>query len=257
MTDKYNAYGDESNFRNVATYAIIGVKERDTTTVINAIDLIKTNFGVEASDEIHCKEIFNPTAKKKTNFSAFSEKKVQNFILAVVKAVTPWTFASVGIYNNKYFKDLTPIDLESNEKLDFINGKDRFKAWQAIAFQAASPIIDRRFGADNTKLWVDYDHTVVDIFQTGQKRQQYRHYNFFSLEKKREIHPQPKPESKPQLLQLADILAYSAAHSSYSKYCYNKIFFRKVTKSFSPDIAKLYPNTKGPSFATAHYQIGN
>jgi len=254
MTNQYCAYGDESCFKDLATYAIVVVKKTNLESVINRINLVKTEFGLNIEDFIHCKEILNPSARKKTNYRILNDKQAEQFILSVITKIKDTVISSVGIYNDRYFKNVGYRE-EGTDRTFFPSKlKDKKKMWQMLAFQAASPIIDKKFGTANTKLWIDYDHTVVDHFGLGQKKQQYRSYNFFSLEKKTTFMPEPKPNNKPDLLQIADVLAYSAAHSFYSKFCYRKLFFRKIVGLFNPDTSKIYPKLGGPSIMTFEYK---
>lgn len=85
----------------------------------------------------------------------------------------------------------------------------------------------KTYGVDNISLWIDHDRTKIEWF--GRKRQAskmpFRHENVI-------LNPENYKENKPLLLDLADILAYSTAHSYSSEARSDKDFFRSICMHF-------------------------
>ena len=248
----YNAYGDESYFGDIATYAIIGIEREKVATVENVIFSKINKFGLDSSDTIHCKNLFNIAAKKKTNFHKLSENDIGQLLISITNNISPHIIPSVGLYDNRLFKNLG-IAFEDTKDLFFPSkGKDRIKIWQGFAFQAAAPLIERRFGIKNTKFWVDHDKTKINYLNNTKKKQE-RTYRSWCGQSGEWLKPEPQSSAKPCLLQIADLLAYSAAHAFHHKYHRRKSLFRKIVTGFNPDLGKLYPENQGPGFMKIGY----
>lgn len=250
---EYFCFGDESCFLDIATYAIAGLKRDNINAVENVLSDVKNRYGIHFNDEIHCKEMFHPAAKKKTNFNKLPEKQIQQLLLDIAIGVHKYVIPSVGIYDHRHFKNVRYKAEQTGEIFIPGEGKDKKKLWQGFAFQAAAPLIERRFGVKNTKFWVDYDHTKIGYFNKTKKKQ-YRTYRSWCAKSGEWLEPEPQPQNKPYLLQLADILAYSSAHAFQRKYHKRKFFFKQIVKVLNPDISTCFPTIGGDSMMTIQYK---
>lgn len=77
----WHAFGDESAFEHIVTYAIVGVKPELQRNSELALEAIKTQFGASAGTRLHCRQMFTPAAKERSGWGHLSDENIKELIL--------------------------------------------------------------------------------------------------------------------------------------------------------------------------------
>ncbi len=194
-------YGDESHFGNAITYGLVIVDAEKQSLVEVALSEVKGMFGGKPSDRIHCRELFNKHARAKTAWAHLSEKDILELM-----AVTGNYLRHAGATFNLGHVDRAHLPPQLEIPL---HGAVPFKIpaepkqLAAFAYTVALAGVE----VHEFRLWIDPDHTKIEW---GAGRRQASRMPV-TLEGKM-ITPEPIDGAKPMLLDVADVLAYSAAH---------------------------------------------
>lgn len=230
----HDVFGDESPFNNAIAYGIVVVPVAAVPDVEHSILALKERMGVPGDTEIHCNVLFNDSAKSKTVWAIHSEHEIEQLLSEIaVVAKRLRVFFRVGLIDKRQWPKVLPADGEFPKcPLDD-------KQLCGLAFQAAVAPLEESVGIPNVRLWVDYDHTKIPWF--GKKRQAYRNYRSWSGISKQWLEPQPKPNQKPPLLQLADIVSYVSSHALCVQQYAGKKTFERLYRIYGPEKSVLGP----------------
>jgi len=231
----HEVFGDESIFNNAIVYgvAVIPVKSREV--VEQKIFSLKEENGVPGNTEIHCKDIFHPIARTKTEWNNLDNEKIEGLLSAIAIIVRRSEgFFQIGFIDKRQWPKILPAEK------DFPETPVGDKLLCGFAFQAAIAPLEGSIGTPNIRLFIDYDQTKIPWF--GKKRQAHRNYRGWSGVSKQWIEPEPRPEQKPPLLELADIVAYVSTHALCVQEYERKAMFGRLYQVFSPIRGILNPS---------------
>lgn len=246
----FQIFGDESNFQEIVTYAFIIVPSKLQEEVEKRITKVKLDSGLKATDKIHCRELFNKHAKAKTAFHNFSKEQ----ILALLQQLCTEIYLTgargwVGYLNSKKARD--GLIFESDEPLS--SKKSPFTIWDIrnkklhmlFTYQAAIAPLTHIISPDNVDAWIDSDRTVVPNLD-NKSRQVDTLKSFFPVEhNNKKFFPTPIKGDKPSLLDIADVLAYSAAHGLSATFTKDKPAFVSIVNSLNPGYSEVIFNAQG------------
>ena len=209
---KYHVFGDESIAGNIIVYALVIVPVECIEQAELALSKTKVEFGGTSSARIHCKELLHKDARKYTEWAHLSNEKAWELVLSVKD-----NLANLGLFTRVGYVDKsdysTPIPALGNiEGMDITNHKQLIP--DAFSVAAAGLAVDKQY-AGLCKLWVDPNKDIIKWFNTHTQVGRRLKLNFVDLNNK-SIDTVLAPENlvskeKPQLLDLADLLAYSSS----------------------------------------------
>lgn len=212
-------YGDESSFGNAITYGLVIVDDKRLDEVEVALGEVKEMFGGKPSNRIHCRELFNKHARNKTEWSHLNETEVIELLTVTGNYLrTAGATFNLGHVDRAKLPPHLEIPMAGAAPVKILAEP---KQLAAFAYTIALA------GLENHKfhLWIDPDHTKIE-WGPGRRQASRFPVTYEGLS----ITPEPSDGDKPMLLDVADVLAYSAAHflSSTSP----DIRFEKTFKAF-------------------------
>lgn len=231
-------YGDESHFNEIVTYAFIIIPQKNHELVEASVSKVKKIYGLDEGTKIHCRELFNKYARSKTQFSEFTDEKVLKFFDEImIQSFLAGARGWVGYLDTR--KAPATLLFESEEltkplTLDLGNLKTKMH----LCFQAAIGPLTHIFPHSRVESYVDGDKTK--ILYLNQNRQVDNLRSFFPVEHNNErFLPKPVHGLKPLFLDLADVLAYSAARGLAEASTTNRNSFISIVKSLDPGYSEV------------------
>ena len=227
----FNLYGDESHLDTAVTYALVIVPENRMFDVEQALTEVKLSFGGAADSRIHCRELFHPAAQAKTDWKALSIQELFEMFCMIGNSLR---------LSGASFR-LGHVDMLDTEPFLFGNTSPSRtptgpKQLATFAYMLALADLEQSPGYDNLNLWIDPDPTKIEWF--GRRRQAGRHP--ISNDIYGPLKPQFIPVgAKPTLLDVADLLAFSAAHIHSHKKTQKTEFFNEAVKSFNANYRRM------------------
>jgi hypothetical protein len=194
-------FGDESSFGTATTYAIVIVNAEQQLAMEMALSEVKVMFGGSPELRIHCRELFNAHARAKTGWQHLNnEDALQLLSVAGNYLRTAGTCFNVGVVDRSTLPKNLEIPIQG-KKYAIPAGP---KQMAAFAYTLALAGLEK----EEFRLWIDPDTTKIEW--GGARRQAGRvPLTFDGIA----ITPESFEGTKPPLLDVADVLAYSAAHS--------------------------------------------
>lgn len=238
-----DAYGDDSVVNDVAVFGLVVVPTPGVPAIEGILQLVKAAARVPADAELHCRVLFHPDARRKSPWAHLSDEDVWAAIEAVPRLFGRF---GLGFHVGVVRKGLAPKELEDADGVPGMPLGDKQLLW--FAFSSALLDLDVRPGFDRTRLWIDPDRTKVPF--VGRRRQM-RHVlgmKMFSniSGSTRQLQAEPIAGSKPPLLQVADVLAYTAAQALSGQALRDKDRYRKVFAAFHAHISESFPGDGPP-----------
>ena len=223
----HEVYGDESVFNNAVVYGVVVVPISSTPKLEVSISSLKEKNGIQGNTDIHCKQMFHQSAKQKTGWAQLGDQEIEKlFSDIVIESKRLGSFYQIGFIDKRQWPKILPAD----DKFPETPLDDKHLC--GFAFQGAIAPLESSVGIPNIRLFVDYDHTKIPWF--GKQRQAYRNYRGWSGISKQWIEPEPKPETKPILLELADIVAYVSTHALCVQEYASKPMFERLYQVIGP-----------------------
>lgn len=228
MTERSNfhIFGDESHFSGAVVYALVIVKQKSQPMLEAEIQKVKKSFGLDPLTVIHCREIFNKHAKAKSALKGKSKNEVCE-LLSRVLATCTGTGASfwIGHVDGSKVPDglIFQVDGASDNHSNVLKLTD-VKMKIQCAYNAAMGPVLHILGNGFCKAWLDGDTTKIEHF--GKCRQANSLKPFFPIgHNDKRFVPTIVTGEKPALIEVADILAYAAAHHLSKTYTNDKPSF--------------------------------
>lgn len=241
---RFQLYGDESQFQGMVTYAFIIVPTILQHDIENEIAKIKQEFGLKLSDEVHCRKLFHKDAKEKTALRHLSKEEVFTLLQRLTFTIyLAGARAWVGYLNSSKASDLLYFESADSTKGEVVTWNiSDIKLQMLFAYRAAIAPLTHFIPPDKVAAWVDGDTSKVPYLENFKQVNSLK--SFFPVEhNNKKFFPTPVKNGKPVLLEIADILAYSAAHGLSSTYTKDKHHFESIVRNLNPGYSEVVFNT--------------
>jgi hypothetical protein len=254
-----DAFGDESCGEEVIAYGIMLLPEHRLDDAIAVLAKVKGEFGGNATDPLHCREIFAPDARKKSPWRSLSMDNViqlYEMLFAELAALKPRRIVTIA-YRSGFPKHV-PSQKWINPKPKPGEPDKWTKAHDVSAKAIASLCAQCCFvplagwpGPDRIRFWADPDQSLIE---TGGGKRQFSEFlgGYFDLglDPQPKLSPVPIRGEKPVLLELADAIAFITRREKEAKTISpNNRRFKALFEQITPEIMEL---TTGPHGAHAH-----
>ena len=245
----FHCFGDESAFRDTVVYAILVLHDADLSAAESFVSELKGRISAK-SDAIHCRILFNSSARAKTTWTALADNDVFRFLIDAVARLREFRpmYSLCAVNRGEY-----PSVHEAGAGL----GRTVMESKQlaALLFQGAAHPLLERLGLANVRLWVDPDRTKIPWF--GKNVQAHTNYKSEDLVSEQMLMPQTIPNGqKPVLLEIADVAAYAAAHALSSAGHPHKAQFEALYRMCRPELKVFTWDPEGirvPSVLDKHH----
>lgn len=240
----YHIFGDESIRGENIFYGLVCVPINRLQLVENILGDVKIAFGGDSSSRFHCRELFHKDARRKSAWRRLSDKNALKLALSVTSRL-----AGLGIRTSVGHVKRPPIG-EVIEGVGSIGGMTVKDSKQFIPFAyhvAVLPfMLDPEFSG-RCKLWIEPSGDFINWFG-GQKKALERLMKFNLLDENtgdvlRHFAPENvASKERPNLIDLADLLAYSSCRSICDVQGKNRHSDRvvyEIYKSMSPNVGTM------------------
>ena len=223
---EWHAFGDESAFRSVVTYAVVGVKPELQYASQLALESIKKQFGGRPGARLHCREMFTPAAHRRSDWAHLSIENIKELILSFAQKMDELNIRrNVGIVHKK----VAPTYLQGVGSVE-TPLKLGDKQMCTIAFVGVFGAIMEQVKTRSIKLWVDKDQTKIDWW--GKNRQASLTRELTNLDFGFKTKPEVSICPSPVMLEAADLLAYTVGRVIESEQ--KDDFFNQVKGVLAP-----------------------
>ncbi len=254
--EKIFLYGDESHSNEIITYSFLIIPSQKAKAVEHAISETKNRHNLNSDTKLHCRELFNAHARKKTELAKFTEEEILNILRDLMTAsFSAGARAWVGYLNTRGAPDQLLFESIDKAKPEAWSVRD-LKIQMLFCYQAASATLTHIVPPKNIKAYVDGDKTKI-LYLDNKRRQLDTLRSFFPVEHSNEkISPEPLHGQKPLILDLADVLAYAAARGLTDTVLKNKHHFISIVNSIDPGYSEVifdHPFNGGAVFSIRSY----
>jgi hypothetical protein len=206
----YSIYGDESRSDEIASYGLVTFRNTDVLAAETALRQIKVRYGANPDEHLHCRKLFAKDQLRKTSYRHLAPEAIVDLYFEAI----------ITVMGHGAQFDAGWVRKESAPKVMVVPWADppgrtppvviSDKHLAVFAFVSAAAPITNQLGIGNYRLWLDPDSTAIDWF--GPHRQTHNLYRAF-FEGQLAIQTEPIVNEKPQLLEIADLVAYAAARA--------------------------------------------
>jgi hypothetical protein len=258
MPKMIHLYGDESHSNEIVTYAFIIAPEKHLQSIEDAIANVKIRHKPPPKTGVHCRRIFNEHARNKTEFKEFSTEELFIFLDELMtESFLAGARGWVGYLDSKTIPSKLLCNSSNDRNIetwDVTNLKNKM----LFCYQAACAPLTHIIAPTKIEAFVDGDKTKIPYFD--KKRQVDYLKSFFPVEHNNlAFTPRILHADKPLILDLADVLAYAAAHGlskTISSYTKNYV---SIVNAIAPGYSEVIfePPTGGPICKIRAYDSGD
>lgn len=221
----FHVFGDESCADNMVLYGLLLLNENDVEGAENDFVHIIKSAGVPIGSRFHAKEVFNGIARSKSVWSHLSDKE----IWAIAKKLL------ISLKSHRAMFNIGIVDRESYpKKMPSGTGQEILVSPEhlySLAFQAAFITFDEH-GLINPqtsiRLWIDPQKSRIALWGGGKIQVQ-------TLYKYKHIAPEKIEETKPILLDAADLFTYVAGRAVSNQPSTNKQICKELFELCNPN----------------------
>jgi len=241
----YHAFGDESCDQKIVCYGMILIPEEEREEAENILRAVKLEFDGQLGCALHCRSMFVPAAREKTQWAHLDSKQVitlyETLFIKLQKLKFRNLVATAHLAN--FPKELPSLQMKhidptnpsfvSTNKMQL--SEKQFSVWcaQGLMFHLSiNP------GLDNIRFWLDPDKTKIDWLMNRQQTSLATSAFFADVGPGREpTQPiiMPISDQKPALLEIADSIAYMVRRSKTKPTTALTLSFQKLHKIISPE----------------------
>ena len=202
LMNHYSLYGDESYYEGIATYGIVGLPTRNIDNINKMIALIKKKYGVKDTAIFHSTEVFSKWKRRRAGFFSLKEEKdvfrfLFDLIIELKKLEVFYRLGHTSIIQPSFITNI------SSEKYS-IQVKDNEKRLCSYAANAAICSMKNNMTSHKVTFFTEECPFMI---KTGDKKE-FAHDLYGANVLKANI-----VEKSPGVLEIADILAYTASHA--------------------------------------------
>lgn len=206
-TSTVYAFGDESSCENVIVYGLVVIPESRLPVAEQFLSALKQRYSVDPQAEFHCKEVFHGDTRRESAWEHLSETQVSEFAEDLILGLAPFSagFVVGGVHRNEYPTQLPAVD-------KFPAGIMDTKQLTGMVCSAALASLSNVYDQSRIRFQADPDRTKVPFFD--RKIQAHKLYQMTRSDTNQQITPELlDADNRPNLLQVADLFAYTAAHA--------------------------------------------
>lgn len=203
------AFGDESTAYQWVSYALVGFWADALTAAEAIVSEEKTRFGVNPAERLHCRELFNDQARRKTAFAGLSRDKIIDLYASIALRLRMLgALYAVGLVNRGQAPPKMAIPWATGQIRESRTVRLSDKHLALFAFMGAAGQLNEALTVDSkVRVIIDPDTTLIDWF--GKTREQaWRIYGRIHMDIPAQWSQPEIPSSKPALLEIADLAAY-------------------------------------------------
>lgn len=239
--DKVLAFGDESNRRDIASYAFAITKTKNYAECYEIISRVKGKYSIEGA--IHCRTMFD---KNNSIFRMIGSDGIYELFSDVL----------VSLYNCgvRYSIGACIKPDNGDEQILVFQGEDdssteeftlNQKNYNTYAFFAAAmPMIDRLQEYD-VELRISEDRTKVPHF--GMRRQIHNTMKFWDSSRSQWMHPTVCSATSDPFFEISDIVSYLSSVAMYPLDYDHSVDFKKKSQEILKQVKPLVSEYVFPS----------
>jgi hypothetical protein len=246
----FDAYGDESYGQDYVAYGLLVVPEHHAKPAEAIVERIKVQFGAAATDRLHCRELFHGDARAKSPWAKLSMTEVFHLYELLINELNTLKLRRLVAfaYKPELPSEIPPLAMkhvDPNANVPPRHTKPfpyRDKQIAIHCAQATMIPLAHYPGSENIRVWPDPESTVVEWF-SGRRSVQGEVGNFFV-----DMGPGKEPAklkvmfvdgAKPQLLEVADVIAYALQRSKAAKRSPNDERFKALARLIGAEQIRL------------------
>jgi hypothetical protein len=266
----FDVYGDESCGQEYVAYGVLVVPEEQAGLAEATVERIKAKFGGAPDHRLHCRELFHGNERAKSPWARLSMVevfqlyellltelnglKLRRLVALACKAELPNEIPALAM---QHLDPIANVPPRYTKPFAF-----RDKQIAIHCAHATMVPLANYPGLENVRFWLDPDSTVVEWF-SGRRAVEGEIGNFFV-----DVGPDKEPAkvnvmridgAKPQMLEVADVIAYAGQRSKTAKLSPNDLRFKALARLINAEQIRfgIAPDgglgTQIPN-ATLHYK---
>jgi hypothetical protein len=251
----FDAYGDESAGASFVAYGTLLLPTAGRDAVEAKIARLKIDYGASDADDLHCRVLFSGDARRKSAWSKLAINDVFDLYSDLVALVKPsLTRTIVTIANKAELPDEIPGGQWEPTDKTFVGSVNWASGWpfrdkQIASFCAQGTMIpiSKWPGLKVVTFWPDPDSSVIE-FAGGRRKFSRMLSGFIDHGPGKEpemIEVSYQPSGKPVLLQVADLVAYTAQRSAGAKFSPLDLKFKALDRQIGPEKLRLGVTPQG------------
>ena len=226
---KYIAYGDDSQYNGALVYAFLIFKRTKLKSIVREVEDIKRRFKFPVGVGIHCRELLSGQLREKKGLSHLTETDINSIFANVITVIN--RYQGLVRFTYSFMSKLDGMFPEDKIVFQSINGDPdiampaRLDPKGVLGHLALGCFMngnDPRHGPSpaDCQIFISPDPTVIKFI--GEKRSQ-AHFlasgfirDFGGLDVFNRVEPIIGGGDYPQLLDVADVLAYVCCHAIHA-----------------------------------------
>ena len=239
-------YGDESVNNNIVCYAICVIPTKLIEPAEKILKELKKDFNIPENYFLHCKELFNGHERERLDFN-ISLENIKNLYTTIASKFKTADMMCCYVDKREIKNEKEVIDWgEGGAKTELYFGDKELIHW---CKNGAMINVVRSRREDEYSFYPDPDNKSKMIWNGKKGKVNNQTYNV--IVSADTIHYESHPDQmirakqinitkeKPELIQIADFLAYSFAKAKTVQEYKNKDFFIEIIKTLNPAISMM------------------
>ncbi len=256
-------YGDESHSNEIVTFAYVIVPAVKMASLDLAFKEVKSRYGLPQDARIHCRSMFNKDARAKTVFATFSTEQVLRFLFDLMSTsfdsgVRGW----IGYLNTQNAPDAFLMGSWEGPDSDKLNGPlpdkwdvSSLKNRMMLSYYAATVLLSSAVPHSKVNAFIDGDKTKIPHMDMKRRKVDGLR-SFFGLDTNgSRFEPQTVHGVKPLQLDLADLLAYSAAQALSRSALRSKSEFSCIVNVIRPAYCEVVFSENDPTGHAMRFRV--
>ncbi len=245
-----HAFGDDSVMDDIVTCGIALYQQERVAEVERILGAAKGTAGVPQTARIHCRVLFSGDARRRSEWADVTAERVNKIILDLCCALQPVGERPLVAVMDPRNVPVVPASDGAPE----IRLTDKGVA--STAYQAVLPFLYMRYGQGGFRLWIDPDMTQIPWGARRQRADSTRGTfvdftpSMQSLVEPIELQAEVQ-ESKPPLLEVADVYAYVTARAHASRGGRQGRYFEELFAVISPEVIRTAHQNPNPRWVKA------
>jgi hypothetical protein len=223
-----HAFGDEGAFGKVIAYGLVVIPAPRLPVAEQFLPALKRRYRVDPQEEFHCLDVFHWDKKQESGWKHLSEAQVLEFAEELLLGMASFSagFIVGGVHRSEY---PTELSAEGN----FPAGEMGTKQLAGMTCMAALLRLSEVYDDHQIRFRPDPDSSKMSFF--GRTMRADRNYQLTRSDTKQQIVPETLDHTdKPALLQVADLLAFTATHALSDEKVRNKEGFKHLYRICNP-----------------------
>ena len=223
-------FADDSCIGDAVVYSFAAFNVADIDRLLDVISRVKKNYGGSHSTPVHCRSLFAPDARAKTEWKHLKHEQPYFLCRDLARAVKGVGMGGTIAYiDKKAAPEKMHLVFHDGSDAPTERGHPLFeKQLLTFAYQAGAVAMQQTFPQQPFRIWVRPDTTKIEWM--NQKRQV------------KQLHAFVKPETGDAgklnpLLDIADLVAYSAARHLNTKKRTHRLLVKWIFDAFSLNIS--------------------